>query len=58
MNIKTITGGYQVPDDSCLGKFQLETDRLDHDRHLVPLACEYIKPGMTVLDAGAFNGDH
>lgn len=58
MNIKTISGGYQVPDDECLGKFQIESDRLDHDRHLVPIACEHIKPGMVVLDGGAFNSDH
>lgn len=59
MNFKTISGGYRVPDnDSHLGKWQVEADRLDHDGQLLPAILPLIKPGMTVLDAGAYNADH
>lgn len=32
--------------------------RLDHDQSLVPAILPYIKPGATVIDVGAFIGDH
>lgn len=58
MEIITINGGFHVPKDDCLGKWQIEEQRLDHDYFTVPLACKYIPLGGVVLDIGAFNGDH
>lgn len=58
MNTIEITGGFIVPDDQCIGKWQQEVQRLDHDAFLVPLACNNIPIGGTVIDCGAFDGDH
>lgn len=58
MNIKEIQGGFWVPDDSHVGKWQIETQRLSHDEFTVPAALSYIELGDTVIDIGAFNGDH
>lgn len=54
-----IRGGYLVPaDDSHLGAWQIEEQRLDHDNFLPPLVCSYLEEGDVVIDCGAFNGDH
>lgn len=58
MQTTTIPGGYLVPCDTHLGKWQIETGRLDHDFFTVPLACKHIPVEGTVVDCGAFNGDH
>lgn len=58
MNLVTINGGYLVPEDSHLGKWQQETQRLDHDEFMRNRLGHILKPNMNVLDGGAFNGDH
>lgn len=35
-----------------------QSQRLDHDQNLLPLILAHIKDGDTVVDAGAFVGDH
>ena len=35
-----------------------ETGHLDHDQNFLPKILEHIKAGDTVVDAGAFIGDH
>lgn len=53
-----IEGGFLVPTlDSHIGKWQIEAQRLDHDRHLHDFIASKIKEGDTCLDLGAFNGD-
>lgn len=58
MQIDIITGGFKVPADSHLGKWQRKADKLDHDEFLVPFVTSKLKEGMTILDIGAFDGDH
>lgn len=58
MNIKTIEGGFLVPEDSHIGRWQIECQNLAHDNFLPRLACEFIKEGDTVVDCGALCGDH
>lgn len=58
-NTKEITGGFLVPlNDSHLGKWQIEEDKLDHDNFLPPFVVSKLKQSHCVLDIGAFNGDH
>jgi FkbM family methyltransferase len=47
-----------IPDDTHISKWVKESGRLDHDQSMVPLACQYIKTGSIVIDAGAYIGDH
>lgn len=58
MNLVTIEGGYLVPEDSHVGRWQQETQRLDHDEFIRERLSPILKPKMNVLDGGAFNGDH
>lgn len=58
MNLIAIEGGYLVPEDSHLGKWQIETQRLDHDQFIRDRLSPILKTNMNVLDGGAFNGDH
>jgi len=58
MKTVEIQGGFIVPEDQCIGKWQQEVNQLDHDQFLVPLAIANIPTGGTVIDCGAFDGDH
>lgn len=59
IKLEPIRGGFIVPLDTHIGRWQYEQQRLDHDRYLIPLICErWLRPGMCVVDAGAFDGDH
>lgn len=58
MNFTTIKGGFLVPEDSHIGKWQVETQRLDHDAWMREKLAPVVKTNMNVLDGGAFNGDH
>lgn len=58
MNITTIAGGYKVPCDSHLGKWQQECQRLDHDNFTVNAIRPWIGRNSFILDVGAFDGDH
>lgn len=54
-----IEGGFLVPDDQLMSKWQLETGKLDHDAFLIPLAVSNIPdPSGIVFDIGAMAGDH
>lgn len=57
-NTKEITGGFLVPlNDSHISKWQIESDCLNHDRHLHDFVASKLKAGDCMLDLGGFNGD-
>jgi FkbM family methyltransferase len=57
--VKIIHGNVAVIDgDTHISKWVEESGRLDHDQYALPIILEHIKPGDTVIDAGAFIGDH
>lgn len=58
MKTATLPGGYLVPENDLIGKWCVETGRLDHDRFLVPFCCGNIPAGGVAVDAGAYIGDH
>lgn len=58
METQIIRGGFMVPIDTHLGKWQIEEQKLDHDNFLPPLVCSHLKDGQCIIDCGAFNGDH
>lgn len=58
MQTTTLPGGFLVPQDTHVGKWQIESGKLDHDEFTVPLACSHIPVDGTVIDCGAFDGDH
>jgi FkbM family methyltransferase len=47
-----------IEGDTHIGKWAIEAGRLDHDQNMLPLLRPYIPKGGTVVDAGAFIGDH
>jgi FkbM family methyltransferase len=47
-----------IPNDTHISKWVLESGRLDHDQNMLPLLKEFIKPTDTVIDIGAYIGDH
>lgn len=47
-----------LENDTHISRWVEESGRLDHDRYALPIILEYIKEGYTVVDAGAFIGDH
>ena len=47
-----------LENDTHISRWVEESGRLDHDRYALPIILEYIEPGSTVVDAGAFIGDH
>lgn len=47
-----------LENDTHISRWVEESGRLDHDRYALPIILEYIQPGYTVVDAGAFIGDH
>jgi len=53
-----IFGGFLVPNDTHIGKWQKETGRLDHDAFLPACVVSRLKIGDCVIDCGAFDGDH
>ena len=53
-----IPGGFIVPNDTHIGKWQIESGRLDHDNFLPPFVVSRLKPADFVIDCGAFDGDH
>lgn len=56
---KEIDGGFLVPAvDSHIGAWARSSRRLDHDQWLLPQLEQYIPIGGTVVDAGAYIGDH
>jgi FkbM family methyltransferase len=47
-----------LPGDECISKWVKESGRLDHDQSMLPLILAHIKKGDTILDVGAYIGDH
>jgi FkbM family methyltransferase len=47
-----------IDGDTHIGKWVIESGRLDHDQNTLPLLNAYIHKGFTVVDIGAFIGDH
>lgn len=47
-----------IEGDTHISKWVTETGRLDHDQWLLPRITSYIPVGGTVVDAGAYIGDH
>jgi FkbM family methyltransferase len=47
-----------IEGDECISKWVESEGRLDHDQSALPILLRYIKSGDTVIDAGAFIGDH
>lgn len=59
MIIKQLPSGFHICLDENIGKWQLETGELCHDKFLVPFACEQIPESNGVaIDCGALCGDH
>lgn len=57
--MKIVHGNIAVIDgDTHISKWVEESGRLDHDQYALPIILQHIKPGDTVIDAGAFIGDH
>lgn len=55
---QTKHGFYVLDGDTHIGKWAEESGRLDHDQSMLPLVLAHIKEGDTVVDAGAYIGDH
>lgn len=47
-----------LSDDTHISRWVKENGRLDHDQNMLPLVLKYINPGDTVIDIGAYIGDH
>lgn len=47
-----------IENDTHISKWVEESGRLDHDQNMLPLVLKYINEGDTVIDCGAFIGDH
>jgi FkbM family methyltransferase len=47
-----------IENDSHISRWIEESGRLDHDQNMLPFLNAYIHKGFTVVDVGAFCGDH
>ena len=47
-----------LENDTHISKWVIESGRLDHDRSLLPIIAKHIPTGGTVIDVGAYIGDH
>lgn len=47
-----------IEGDTHIGKWAIESGRLDHDQNMLPLLRPFIPEGGTVIDVGAYIGDH
>lgn len=47
-----------IEGDTHIGKWAIESGRLDHDQNMLPLLKPFIPEGGTVIDVGAYIGDH
>lgn len=54
----TTSGLWLISNDSHICKWVKEANRLDHDQSTLPKIIPLIPEGGTVVDAGAFVGDH
>lgn len=57
--MKIIAGNIAILEtDTHISHWVEESGRLDHDQYALPIILEYVAEGHTVVDAGAFIGDH
>jgi FkbM family methyltransferase len=56
--MKILRGIAILENDTHISKWVAESGRLDHDQNMLPLLAEFIKEGETVIDVGAYIGDH
>lgn len=56
--IQTPYGFYVLEGDTHISRWCVENQRLDHDQNMLPIVLQHINPGDTVIDIGAFIGDH
>lgn len=54
----TNRGIWVLTNDTHISRWVEQHGKLDFDGHLLPRVLPHIKPGMTVVDVGAFIGDH
>lgn len=47
-----------IEGDTHIGKWVIESGRLDHDQNMLPILKPLLPEGGTVIDVGAFIGDH
>jgi FkbM family methyltransferase len=47
-----------IEGDECISKWVESEGRLDHDPNSLPIMLSHVKEGDTVIDVGAFIGDH
>src|SRR5262249_37578392 len=55
---KMLTNDIWVLEGDQISNWVEQEGRLDHDQNFLPGILEHIKPGDTVIDVGAFIGDH
>lgn len=58
MSIEIWNGLKLIKEDQLFTKWIKEMGRLDHDQNMLPLVLPHIPKGGTVIDAGAYVGDH
>jgi FkbM family methyltransferase len=61
MKLTKLPGGQTIATiegDTHIGKWAIESGRLDHDQNTLPLLMPFIPEGGTVVDVGAYIGDH
>jgi FkbM family methyltransferase len=56
--MRTPEGWWVLIDDTHISRWVEQTHRLDHDQTVLQQLHQYIRPGSTVIDAGAAIGDH
>ncbi len=57
--MKVLPNGIAVIEgDTHISKWVEDSGRIDHDQNMLPLLVPFIRPGSTVIDIGAFIGDH
>jgi FkbM family methyltransferase len=56
--IKKLSNGVWVLEGDQISQWVEQEGRLDHDQNFLPKILRYIKEGDTVIDVGAFIGDH
>lgn len=47
-----------IESDTHISKWVEQSGRLDHDQSMLPLLNKYVQRGFTVIDIGAYIGDH
>lgn len=56
--MKIVHGFAILEDDTHISKWAKDSRRLDHDQNMLPHVLKYLNVGDTVIDVGAYIGDH